>query len=59
MAHLLAAARHVTTSVHNYWPPCVIGLGIAASLTWTAFLFYLAIGLGESLTLRLVPSLPH
>jgi hypothetical protein len=54
MAHLLAATRHVRTSVHNYWPAAVIALGIAASLTWTAFLLYVAIGLAESLTMRLL-----
>ena len=59
MAHLLAASRHVRTSVHDYWPAWVVGLGIAASLTWTAFLLYLAIGLADSLTVRLLANLPH
>jgi hypothetical protein len=50
MAHLLAAAHHVRTSVEIYWPTAVIGLGLAATLAWTAFLGYVAVGLVESLT---------
>jgi hypothetical protein len=59
MAHLLAAVRHVRTSVDVYWPASVIGLGLAASLAWSAMLLYLATGLVENLTVRLVENLTH
>jgi hypothetical protein len=50
MAHLLAAARDMRMSVEIYWPPAVIGLGLVATLAWTAFLGYVAVGLVESST---------
>jgi hypothetical protein len=42
MSHVLAVINHAKTS---YWPAAVIGFGIAASLAWTAFLGYAAVGL--------------
>jgi hypothetical protein len=53
MAHVLASVRHVRRSLDIYWPAAAIGLGVAASLAWTTFLGYVALGLVENLAVRL------
>jgi hypothetical protein len=54
MTHVLAAARQARTSLRTYWPPAAIGVGLAASLVWSAFLGYVAIRVVGGLTGRLV-----
>jgi hypothetical protein len=53
MTYVLAAARQARTTIGTCWPPAVIGLGLAASLAWSAFLGYVALGLATTLTVRL------
>jgi hypothetical protein len=54
MTYVLAATRHATTSLRTYWPPAAIGIGLAASVVWSAFLGYVAIRVVGGLTGRLV-----
>ena len=59
MTHVLAAARYAKTSFNTYWPPAVIGFGLAATVIWTAFLGHVALSLVHRLALPLIGSLTH